>query len=206
MDKKIEVLEQYIPKEAAPIIAGWIQKTGCIFRITKARNSKYGDYRPPFKDKGHRISVNHNLHAYAFLITTIHEFAHLKTWAERGRMAKPHGIEWKRNYQSLMHIFLDRNIFPPDLVPIIKKHFENPKASSCTDPELFKALSNYSDKKKNYFHLDELEINQKFKLSNGKVFIKMEKLRTRYRCLEVSKKQVYLIPGVAEVYLLEETA
>lgn len=205
MENKIKILENYIPKEAAPIIANWITKTQCVFTISKARNSKFGDYRPPFRDKGHRISVNHDLQPMAFLITTIHEFAHLKTWVEYGRRAKPHGVEWKNNYKALLEIFLKKNLFPEDLVPIIQNHLENPKASSCSDPTLYKALHAYQNPNSTTLHhLDDLAIDQKFKLSNGRTFIKKQKLRTRYKCLEVNKKQYYLIPGIAEVFPIED--
>jgi SprT protein len=80
--KNVDLLAQYMPPEAAPIIAKWIDYFHCEFKISKNRATKLGDYRHPFKGAGHRISVNHNLNAYAFLVTTVHEFAHLLTWNE----------------------------------------------------------------------------------------------------------------------------
>ena len=68
-----------MPEEAAPIISNWINDTGCLFKISRSRSSKLGDYRAPFRGSPHRISVNHDLNPYSFLITTIHEFAHLQT-------------------------------------------------------------------------------------------------------------------------------
>lgn len=77
--EKENVLSQYMPVAAAPIIARWIDYFQCEFKISKSRATKLGDYRHPFRGVGHKISVNNNLNAYAFLVTTVHEFAHLLT-------------------------------------------------------------------------------------------------------------------------------
>ena len=89
---KVAVLAQYMPPAAAPVISRWIDYFQCEFKVSRSRDTKYGDYRHPYQGKGHRISVNYNLNPYAFLVTTVHEFAHLLTWNEHQRKAKPHGI------------------------------------------------------------------------------------------------------------------
>ena len=95
---KVDVLAQYMPLSAAPIISKWIDYFQCEFKISKNRATKLGDYRHPFKNNGHKISVNNNLNSYAFLVTTVHEFAHLLTWNEYKNKVKPHGNEWKNNF------------------------------------------------------------------------------------------------------------
>ena len=77
---KVKILERYLPADAAPLIGRWIDYFKCEFKISRNRNSKFGDYRPPHDGKGHRISVNFDLNPYAFLVITVHEFAHLHTW------------------------------------------------------------------------------------------------------------------------------
>src|SRR5687767_3970324 len=106
---KVSLLEKYLPLAAAPIIARWIDYFQCEFKVSRTRNTKYGDYRPPFKNEGHRISVNYNLNSYAFLVTTVHEFAHLLTWNEHKRKAKPHGLEWKNNFKKMMRPFFEKS-------------------------------------------------------------------------------------------------
>jgi hypothetical protein len=41
-----------------------------------------------------------------------------------------------------------------------------------------------------------------FKLKNGRVFRKDEKLRKRFKCTEISTRRVYLFSPVAEVELV----
>ena len=57
-------LAKYIPSAVVPLLAGWVIDFNAHLRVTKARNSKLGDYRHPFGDDGHRITINHNLNPY----------------------------------------------------------------------------------------------------------------------------------------------
>ncbi|HEY1024992.1 MAG TPA: SprT-like domain-containing protein [Sphingobacteriaceae bacterium] len=196
---KVKVLEKYLPPEAAPIIARWIDYFQCEFKVSRSRNSKFGDYRPPFNGKGHRISVNFNLNPYAFLVTTVHEFAHLLTWNEYKQKAKPHGQEWKSNFKRMMRPFFDQHVFPMDVNRAIITYLENPAASSCSDLNLFRALQKYDSKAAGVITVESLPANSLFKMKNGRVFRKELRVRKRYRCVEVKTGLVYLFNPLAEV-------
>ena len=196
---KVKVLNNYLPEGAAPVIARWIDYFKCEFKISKGRSTKYGDYRHPFKDEGHRISVNYNLNPYAFLITTVHEFAHLLTWNEHNRKAKPHGLEWKNNFKRMMKPFFEQTIFPPDIKLAILNYLENPSASSCTDLNLFRVLHRYDNKPESIVHLEKLPLNSSFAIKNGRLFKKGELIRKRYKCIEVKTGAVYLFNPLSEV-------
>lgn len=195
----------YMPPAAAPVIARWIDYFNCEFKISRNRNTKYGDYRHPFKDAGHRISVNYNLNPYAFLITTVHEFAHLLTWNEHKRKAKPHGKEWKENFKRMMRPFFEQEIFPLDVKRAIHSYLENPSASSCTDLNLFRALKQYDHKPNGVHTLEKLPLHSLFSIKGGRVFRKESLIRKRYRCVEIKTGAVYLFPPLAEVTLIEQT-
>lgn len=194
-------LVQYMPPEAATVISQWINDSGCHFRISRDRTSKFGDYRPPYGRHGHRISVNQGLNPYAFLITTVHEFAHLKTWHEHQNRVKPHGHEWKANFKQLMYPFIDARLFPDDIHKALVYYMENPAASSCTDLTLFRKLKEYDTPKGGTKTIDQLPEDALFVIKNGRVFQKKERLRKRYRCVEVKTQRVYLFNPVAEVTL-----
>lgn len=196
----------YMPEAAAPIISAWINDTGCQFRISRSRKTKLGDYTAPFRGSTHKISVNHDLNPYAFLITTIHEFAHLKTWQQYQHHVKPHGREWKQHYKDLMAPFLQLDIFPPDILQAIQQYMENPAASSCTDIHLYRILRKYDADNSAQDTVESIPANSIFRLQNGRTFQKGEKLRKRYKCIEPSTGRTYLIHPIAEVVLLEDTA
>ena len=191
-----------MPLQAAELIAQWIKDCACQFTVSRNRRSKFGDYRPPFASKGHRISVNGNLNQYAFLITTVHEFAHLKTWSEHRNKVKPHGTAWKSNFKKLMEPFLVLEIFPEDIKRAVFNYLSNPAASSCTDLTLFRTLQKYDEIKNGHVVLEQLPERSLFAIPSGRVFEKGERLRKRYRCIEKSSGRVYLFNPLAEVRIL----
>lgn len=194
-----------MPEAAAPIISTWINDTGCQFRISRSRKTKLGDYTAPFRGDTHKISVNHDLNPYAFLITTIHEFAHLKTWQQHKSRVKPHGKEWKKHYKGLMAPILQLGIFPSDILQALVQYMENPAASSCTDIHLYRVLKRYDKDVQGQYTIESLPTDSIFALQNGRIFQKREKLRKRYRCIELSTDRIYLIHPIAEVILIKET-
>ena len=202
--EKINVLAQYMPAQAAPIIAKWIDYFQCEFKISKNRTTKLGDYRHPFKDKGHKISVNNDLNPYAFLVTTVHEFAHLLTYNDHKHKAKPHGTEWKSNFKRMMNPFFEAQVFPLDIQYTIVNYLNNPAASSCTDLTLARALKKY-DVQLATTHVEQLPINALFTLKDGRKFKKGERIRKRYKCVSLDNGKIYLFNPLAEVLLTTGT-
>lgn len=197
---KTNILAQYMPAAAAPIIAKWIDYFQCEFKIAKNRSTKLGDYRHPFKEKGHKISVNNDLNPYAFLVTTVHEFAHLLTWNDHKNKAKPHGAEWKHNFKRMMKPFFDLQVFPQEMEQTIINYLNNPAASSCTDLSLARALKRY-DATLATIRIEELAPEAIFTLKDGRKFKKGERMRKRYRCLCLDNGNIYLFNPLAEVLL-----
>jgi len=196
--KKEQVLAQYMPADAAPVIARWIDYFQCEFKISRNRTTKLGDYRHPFRGNGHKISVNNDLNAYAFLVTAVHEFAHLLTWNEYKNKVKPHGTEWKRNFKRMMVPFMEKQIFPEDVHTAITSYLDNPSAASCTDLKLSRALKKY-DRQIHLSRLEELPVNAVFTIRDGRKFKKGERLRKRYRCICLDNGNTYLFNPLAEV-------
>lgn len=198
-------LSKYIPEPAAPIISQWINDTNCSFKVSKTRSTKLGDYRSPYNGNSHRITVNHDLNTFSFLITTVHEFAHLKTFQDHKHNVKPHGQEWKENFKNLMAPFFKLNIFPDDVVDAIANYMSNPAASSCTDLALFRVLKRYDQNTEQTLHVEDLSQHSIFKLPTGRVFQRGEKLRKRYKCIELISNRTYLIHPLAEVELVKDS-
>jgi len=77
----------------------------------------------------------------------------------------------------------------------------NPKASTDSDINLSLALKQF-DKETDKTFIFELPLASKFQ-HNKKVFIKGQKRRTRYECVEVFTDKKYLFHANAEVDLLQ---
>jgi len=169
-------------------------------KIVNERVTRHGDYRKDAQGY-HVITVNTSLNKYRFLITLIHEIAHLVAFENYGRFIKPHGDEWKLTFQRLMVSFIRPEIFPHQLLPLLARHFRNPKASSDTDATLALALKQFDPvNDKNYIF--ELPYGSIFRIHNGKIFKKIAQRTKRYECVEISSGKTYLFNPNAEVELL----
>lgn len=200
-----EVLAKYIPTKAVFIITDWIIENRIKIKITKSRSTKLGDFRPPFKGTAHLITINYDLNKYSFLITLVHELAHLKAWQKHKNKVAPHGIEWKNEYKYLMSFFLHNTIFPDDVNKALAKYMNNPAAASCSDLNLLRILRKYDKRDTGIIHLEEAPENCVFKLENGRIFRKGEKRRTRFHCTEVATKRLYTVSSLAAIIVLKES-
>ncbi len=196
------VLLKYLPERAASPCLDLIKAYGVNLKIVKQRVTRHGDYRR-LPDGSHQITVNATSNKYRFLITLIHEIAHLVAFQKYGRHIKPHGKEWKHTFQSLMLPYIRPEIFPAKLLPLVARHFKNPKASSSTDANLSIALKEY-DLESNKTYVFEVPHGALFRLYNGKLFRKGNKRVKRFECLEVSSGKLYLFQPNAEVEVIRD--
>ncbi len=198
------VLDNHLPKTAVPYCLILWEKKPFNFHVTRSRKSKFGDFRYRKDRKIQTITINTDLNPFQFLLTYIHEVAHLHAFAKFGIGINPHGIEWKTTFQELLFPLLKNEFFPIDILIPLRKHMSNPKASSARDLFLMKEMSKYdlkSDKQEGLF-LSDLKPGNRFFLS-GREFQKVETRRTRVLCLEIKSGRKYLIAQLARVTLGE---
>ena len=200
-----EVLQKYLPERAVQPCYELIKSNGVHLKIVNHRVTRHGDYRR-MPDGMHQITVNASLNKYRFLITLVHEIAHLVAFEKFGRRIKPHGLEWKRTFQHLMLPFIRPEIFPTKLLPVIANHFKNPKASSSTDARLAIALKTFDKEERKNSYVYELPMGSTFRIYNGKLFKKGNKRIKRYECVELSTGRLYLFQPNAEVELIKDIA
>lgn len=200
-DKEVQfaALEPYLPPGSFEEVLHYIYTYKVQLTVARKRRSLLGDYRHAHAGKGHRISVNSDLNSYAFLITLLHEIAHLITFEKYGRKAQPHGPEWKAFFGGILREFTGKKIFPKDIEQILLRSLHNPAASSCADEKLLRALKKYDPKKENSFFVEDLLPREKFYTADGRIFEKGEKIRKRYKCLEPATGKWYLFSPVYEV-------
>lgn len=190
---------KYIPDEFCDYVIRLLFSEKVHFKVSKPRKTKLGDYRHPIGEKGvHRITVNGDLNKFAFLITTLHEFAHMRTYLKFGNQVKPHGEEWKREFSFLLNPLLSSDSIPESLKSVLSRSVNNIKASSCSDIHLLRELKKYDQKKEEITLLEQLSNNERFVL-NGKIFERGVLRRTRFLCKEVTSHRQYLIHRMAEV-------
>jgi SprT protein len=206
-EKIASVLSKYIPAQTVKQCSEWIVLKNIHLKITRGRASKFGDYRPLKNGKGHQITVNHDLNPYAFLITFVHEVAHLHTHTNYRFRHEPHGKEWKHEFRILLKDFIHGEVFPEDIKQALENYSRNPAASSCSDISLMRALKRYDTRPEEVFHLEDVPEHTVFSLHqsrSGLIFRKGHKIRTRFHCLEVKTKRIYFVSPMAEIVVHQQ--
>ena len=197
----ITILQKYLPEHAVQPCFELIKNNHVHLKIVNERVTRHGDYR---KDSSgyHQITVNASLNEYRFLITLIHEIAHLVAFEKYGRYIKPHGDEWKLTFRQLMLPYIRPEIFPNQLLPLLARHFKNPKASSDTDATLSLALKQYDEKETDKNYIFEIPYGAYFRIHNGRVFKKIALRVKRYECIELKTGRIFLFQPNAEVEIV----
>jgi SprT protein len=198
----IDHLQNYLPPGTGNAVTTYLQQYKVHLTIARQRKSILGDYRHRTHHDNHRISVNGNLNPFAFLITLLHELAHLLTFEQHGDRIQAHGREWKIIYGQLLAQFLQHKNFPADIERELMLSLKNPAASSCAEDDLLRVLRNYDQNSNGNKLVEELPPQSLFRLNDGRVFQKGVQLRKRFKCVEVKTGKIYLFSPVYEVELM----
>jgi SprT protein len=193
-----EVLKKYLPEEFVETIAAFLFTNTVRFKIVRGRTSKLGDFKAGLNGTIHQITVNGDLNPYSFLITTLHEFAHLITYDTYKAHVLPHGEEWKLCFRNLLMPIIKSGHLPKDIEHALIHSTNNIKASSCSDQGLMRVLKTYDRPKEGVVLLEKLAENAKFELQ-GRLFVKGVLRRKRFICHDTYSDKSYLINALAEV-------
>ena len=199
----IAQLSDYLPPGTYGPVLDYLRRYKVHLTVARERKTILGDYRHRTHEDNHRISVNGNLNRWSFLITLLHELAHLLTFEQHGNKVYAHGREWKNIYGRLLAHFLQHNIFPDDIKAELLRSLDNPAATTCAEDGLLRVLRRYDTNSGRHRLVEELSANAIFRTSDGRVFQKGEKLRKRFKCAEVKTGKVYLFSPVYEVEEVE---
>jgi hypothetical protein len=194
----MQSLARFLPVHFVEYVTDLFLASDVRFSIVRSRATKLGDFRAGFNGEKHRITVNGDLNPYSFLVTTLHEFAHLRTFNLHGTRVLPHGEEWKREFRKLLLPVIDSKELPTELEKALVNSLTNMKASSCTDHNLSRVLMTFDKPSPDKTILEDLPPDSAF-LLNGREFIKGPLRRKRYVCREVSSNKSYLVSSLAQV-------
>jgi len=203
MARKVEAhlhaLSHYLPEGALPRVLDYLQQYKVHLTITLPRQTVLGDYRHPDDYSGHRISINGNLNPYEFLITLLHELAHLIVFIQYGNRVETHGTEWQAVYARLLKEFMALQIFPNDIVHVLNQTLQRPAATKAGEHALARVLRKYNPHKDGLVLIEELQQGEWFTAEDGKLYERGPKLRTRYKCKQLDTGREYLFHALYEV-------
>lgn len=196
---ELQSLKDFLPDNTLEDVIYYMQMYKIHLILRKDRKSILGDYRPAHAGKPHTISLNISLNKYHFLITFLHELAHLVNYLQHKRSVPPHGNEWKSNFSLLLKRFTDKKVFPEDIHQALLKSMKSLSASTCSDPHLFRILHRYDTGLHNKVLVETIGIGNRFTTDDGRAFLVTVKRRTRFECIEIVSGKKYLFPGIYEV-------
>ena len=202
-----ETVRKHLPPRAWKYVLDLLQEHPVLVRVVPHRATKLGDYRPPrLGECWHRITVNEDLNLYAFLVTLLHELAHLRVTAIHAtgtKKHKPHGVEWKKEFAAVVGPVIEESMVPRDLCLALAATLQRPRAATCSDRLLTLALSQYDHGVDQCLYVEQLEVGACFQLQNGRQFILGDRVRSRYRCIELASGIEFRIHYLARVLRLE---
>ncbi len=200
----LNALARYLPPGTYDDVLAYLVHYKVHLTVARRRDTILGDYRHKIDTRTHRISVNGNLNPFAFLVTLLHELAHLVTFEQYGNRVRAHGKEWKGVYGNILARFVEKKVFPADIEAELKDSLSNPGASACAEEGLQRILRRYDHKVDGILLLEQLPEGADFGLSSGRRFRKGKLRRTRYECKEVATGKLYLFSGLHEVIDLRD--
>jgi len=204
VEHPLEALRQFLPDGSFDPVVQLIHQYKVHLTVTKARKSVLGDYRHPFLGANHKISVNGNLNKYEFLITLLHELAHLLCYESYKNSVEAHGQEWKAIYANLLIQFIQMDIFPSDIKKCLLKTIKNPAATANGETQLLLVLRKYNPIQKEGIQLvAHIAEEALFEAMKGKIFRRGKKRRIRIECVELATGHVYSFSALTEVKLIE---
>tara|TARA_R110000822_G_scaffold184040_2_gene323375 strand:+ start:213 stop:806 length:594 start_codon:yes stop_codon:yes gene_type:complete len=191
--------QDFVPLKAIPFMEFLINEHNFTLKIVNQRATKHGDFRS-MPDGKFQITVNNNLNKHQFLLTLVHEIAHHVTHQKFGRV-QPHGKEWKAIFQHLMLPFLNPAIYPKEILPYLAQYLKNAKASTDADVNLSLALKGNIAENGKYF-IFAIPFGSLFIFKDA-IYKRGNKRRTRYECLSMANKKIYLFNQNVEVAIYE---
>ena len=183
-------LIDFIPVNSIEKVKYLINKYELNIITVSERKTKRGDFRV-YSNGFKKITLNQDSNKFRFLITLLHEISHQLVFQDFGDKIRPHGIEWKQQFEKISKPFMLESIFPMPILGAFKVYLTNPKSSTDLDKELSISLNKF-DTLNNHFFVDQLEIGQFFLHRKKDVFRKISKKRKRYVCEKISNGKLYL--------------
>ena len=203
VEHPLAALSAYLPDGAFEPVVQLIHQYKVHLTVTKARKSVLGDYRHAGLGANHKISVNGNLNKYEFLITLLHELAHLLCFEQYKNRVEAHGKEWKQIYSDLLAAFIRLGLFPQDIQKSLQKTLLNPAATANGETALLLVLRNYDAvKKEDHAFVAHLQEGTLFESFKGRIFRRGKKRRIRIECVEVATGHVYSFSALTEVKVI----
>lgn len=186
------MLARYLPEEAVEFVARKIDEENVLFKITKPRSTKFGDYTRNAATGHHQITVNGGLHPIRFLMVTLHEFSHLYVCKQYGGKVAAHGKEWRKMFARQLREAEAWNCIPEVLSEVLEDYKEEIPPNFFQYPEVVMAMEAIEHQHENECLLSSLQVGDTF-LFRKQSWLLQKKMRTRCKCSHLRSGLTYII-------------
>jgi hypothetical protein len=197
-----DTLAPHLPPAALPYVAEFLFNNKISLVLSRPRRTKLGDYTfpNPLKRHGHRISINANLDRNTFLWVILHEIAHYQVFVAFGKRLKPHGDEFQAAFAKNLRFFNERHCFPTETVGLISDFYSKLPLRKSLERKLERTFREMAGEtaQADGVPLSALAENSFFSI-RGRIFKKLDKRRTRCKCLCLNNNRFYLVSLEARV-------
>ena len=207
-DYLLALLGQKVPAYGMPLVARLVRSYDFAFRFAPPRLRKLGDYTR--KANGEvAITINADLPPELFLVTFLHEVAHLEALQNRTRREAPHGKRWQACFGALLTELCQsaEAAMPAPLHQALVRHSQAPTATLTADPALARLLLPAKPPRQaladGFAHVEMLAAGTAFAY-RGKAFLLSGKMRTRHYGTDLQTGQLWKFSAQCTVQILPE--
>jgi len=192
-----ELFTCYVPPAAVAYCRRLWEDWSFALRVTRPRRTRLGTHQFD-PTTGHLVTVNADLGPEAFLITYLHEVAHVVTVRQSRRRPQPHGAAWKRAFRALLEPVLTEAVFSPAVLQPLRAYALNPTAATSSYPPLAGALQSLEAPPDDTTTVAQVPEGEAFVL-HRRTFVRGPLRRTRALCTEAGTGRKYTVPGHTRV-------
>jgi hypothetical protein len=143
IEQSIDTISRCVPHGALEYIRKILHQAPSLISVVRQRKTLRGSCRPELNKEHAKITVNEGMNLFQTLLTTLHELAHAEVAWRNVAEYKPHGLEWKGCYGTILLGAVHEHIFPEELVPHIVRVAADPPYSTTLDEGLKVALKRF---------------------------------------------------------------
>lgn len=188
---ELNKLSGHIPDNALPYINQFVEGYSVCVVVSGLRHA-LGKFQVRPKLKLYRIVMQKGLSKPLFLFVLLHEIAHLRIYFRHRRTVKPHGIEWREEYKSLLLNVLPSPVFPPDISARIYLGLSDPRLKFLTDPDFIHCFEDFNDTVSLY----KLPVNTRFFAFPNRTMKLVQNINDwEYVALDLKNDRKYIIKG-----------
>jgi SprT protein len=200
-----DAITPYFPADLIEFTLSQMLQHSIQVKLARPRKAVHGWFKATHRGRRHTISLNINMKPWMMFLVFVHELAHLKVFEKHGRRVLPHGKEWKESMRTLIIPLIEAQKIPEALKIRLAHFLVRVPATFNRDKALMREIM-LLDGDSLPVLLSDWPFGKEFALAGGKRFVKIEKLRTRYRCISTDNKRHYLISGHAEIIAIQNQA